>query len=186
MRLKLIHLSFIAFAAVLSCNDSDDPIIINEEEVITTVTATLTPVGGGTIITLQSRDLDGDGPNDPVITISGNLAPDTTYSGAIEVLNETVTPPENITEEVEEEGDEHQFFFTPTNNVVTVAYADMDINGDPIGIEFTLTTTNASSGNLTVTLIHEPNKNAAGVSSGDITNAGGETDAEATFAIGVQ
>tara|TARA_R110002072_G_scaffold48038_17_gene131449 strand:- start:5565 stop:6125 length:561 start_codon:yes stop_codon:yes gene_type:complete len=186
MRLKLIHVSFIAFAAVLSCNDSDDPIIINEEEVITTVTATLTPVGGGTIITLQSRDLDGDGPNVPVITISGNLAPNTTYSGAIEVLNETVTPPENITEEVEEEGDEHQFFFTPTNNVVTVAYADMDINGDPIGIEFTLTTTNASSGNLTVTLIHEPNKNAAGVSSGDITNAGGETDAEATFAIGVQ
>ncbi|MEN8857500.1 MAG: type 1 periplasmic binding fold superfamily protein [Flavobacteriaceae bacterium] len=186
MRLKLVHLSFIAFAAVLSCNDNDDPIIINEEEVITTVTATLTPVGGGTIITLQSRDLDGDGPNDPVITISGNLAPNTTYSGAIEVLNETVTPAENITEEVEEEGDEHQFFFTPTNNVVTVAYADMDINGDPIGIEFTLRTTNASSGNLTVTLIHEPNKNAAGVSSGDITNAGGETDAEATFAIGVQ
>ena len=186
MRLKLIHVSFIAFAAVLSCNDSDDPIIINEEEVITTVTATLTPVGGGTIITLQSRDLDGDGPNVPVITISGNLAPNTTYSGAIEVLNETVTPAENITEEVEEEGDEHQFFFTPTNSVVTVAYADMDINGDPIGIEFTLTTTNASSGNLTVTLIHEPNKNAAGVSSGDITNAGGETDAEATFAIGVQ
>ena len=101
-------------------------------------------------------------------------------------MNETVTPAENITEEVEEEGDEHQFFFTPTNNVVTVAYADMDINGDPIGIEFTLRTTNASSGNLTVTLIHEPNKNAAGVSSGDITNAGGETDAEATFAIGVQ
>ena len=186
MRLKLVHLSFIAFAAVLSCNDNDDPIIINEEEVITTVTATLTPVGGGTIITLQSRDLDGDGPNDPVITISGNLAPNTTYSGAIEVLNETVTPAENITEEVEEEGDEHQFFFTPTNNVVTVAYADMDINGDPIGIEFTLTTTNPSSGNLTVTLIHEPNKNAAGVSSGDITNAGGEKDAEATFAIGVQ
>ena len=186
MRLKLIHVSFIAFAAVLSCNDSDDPIIINEEEVITTVTATLTPVGGGTVITLQSRDLDGDGPNVPVITISGNLAPNTTYSGAIEVLNESVTPAENITEEVEEEGDEHQFFFTPTNNVVTVAYADMDINGDPIGIEFTLTTTNASSGNLTVTLIHEPNKNAAGVSSGDITNAGGETDAEATFAIGVQ
>ena len=186
MRLKLVHLSFIAFAAVLSCNDNDDPIIINEEEVITTVTATLTPVGGGTIITLQSRDLDGDGPNVPVITISGNLAPNTTYSGAIEVLNETVTPAENITEEVEEEGDEHQFFFTPTNNVVTVAYADMDINGDPIGIEFTLTTTNPSSGNLTVTLIHEPNKNAAGVSSGDITNAGGEIDAEATFAIGVQ
>jgi hypothetical protein len=35
-------------------------------------------------------------------------------------------------------------------------------------------------------LIHEPVKDAGGVSSGDITNAGGETDAEATFVVGVQ
>ena len=42
------------------------------------------------------------------------------------------------------------------------------------------------SGTITVTLRHEPNKDAAGVSSGDIANAGGETDIEVTFNVEIQ
>jgi hypothetical protein len=42
-----------------SCNN-DDPIAINQEEVITTVTTTLT--AGSQTVTMTSRDLDGDGP----------------------------------------------------------------------------------------------------------------------------
>ena len=34
-------------------------------------------------------------------------------------------------------------------------------------------------------LKHEPNKSAAGVAGGDVTNAGGETDAEMEFPITV-
>ncbi len=185
MKFKFIYLLFLPFAAVLSCND-DDLLIINEEEVITTLTATLTPQGGGTAITLQSRDLDGDGPNAPVITVSGNLDANTTYSGIIEVLNETVSPSENVTEEVEEEGTEHQFFYTFSNNIASTAYTDMDANGDPVGIEFTLTTTNAGSGNVTITLRHALAKEIAGVSDGILANAGGDTDVEATFSITVQ
>lgn len=184
-KLNVLALIFISVTLFYACNDSDDPMIVNEEEVITTLTATLTPEGGGTMITLQSRDLDGDGPNEPVITISGDLTANTVYDGAIEVLNETISPADNITLEVLEEGDEHQFFFTASNNFVTVAYADFDTNNDPIGIDFTLTTGNASSGNLTITLRHEPNKAANGVNSGDITNAGGETDVEVTFSVTV-
>jgi hypothetical protein len=182
---KLLSLVFIAITTLVSCNDSD-PVAVNPEEVITTLTATLAPQGGGTVITLQSQDLDGDGPNAPNITVSGDLAPNTTYAGELVVLNETVSPAENVTEEVEGEALEHQFFFTSNNNLVTTAYTDMDSGGNPIGIAFTLTTTNAGTGNLTITLRHEPNKSAAGVSTGDITNAGGETDVEATFAITVQ
>ncbi|MDT7832104.1 type 1 periplasmic binding fold superfamily protein [Flavobacteriaceae bacterium S356] len=182
---KLLTLLFIATTVFVSCNDSD-PVPVNEEEVITTLIATLTPQGGVTDITLQSQDLDGDGPNAPVITVSGNLAANTTYNGILRVLNETETPAENVTLEVESEGDEHQFFFTSDNNLVSSAYTDMDANGRPIGITFTLTTTNAGTGNLTITLRHEPVKTATGVSAGDITNAGGETDIEATFAITVQ
>lgn len=186
-KFKFLSLLFIATTVFVSCNNNDDdPEPVNEEEVITTLIATLTPQGGGTAIELKSQDLDGDGPNAPVITVSGNLAANTTYTGEMRVLNETETPAENVTEEVAEEDDEHQFFFTPTNNIVTVAYTDMDGNGNPIGIAFTVTTTTAGTGNLTITLRHEPNKSAAGVSDGDITNAGGETDIEATFAITVQ
>jgi hypothetical protein len=39
---------------------------------------------------------------------------------------------------------------------------------------------------IRVTLIHEPMKSAAGVSSGDITNAGGETDIEVGLPVVVQ
>ena len=88
-----------------SCSDDDAPEPVNEEEVITTMTITLTPQGGGTAIILESRDLDGDGPNPPEVTVSGNLMASTSYNGVIVLLNETETPPENITEEVEEEAD---------------------------------------------------------------------------------
>ena len=185
-KINLLIVLFVSTFAFVSCNNNDDPDPVNPEEVITTLTATLTPQGSGTVVTLQSRDLDGDGPNAPVITVSGSLAANTTYNGTVEVLNETETPAEDITVEVQEEAEEHQFFYTPTNNIVTVAYTDTDGNNDPIGLTYTLTTTAAGTGNLTITLRHEPNKSASGVSTGDITNAGGETDVEATFSITVQ
>jgi len=185
MKIKFIYLLFLPFAAILSCNDDDEIIPVNEEEVITTLTATLTPVGGGSDITLRSRDLDGDGPNTPVIEVLGTFMANSEYTGTLQVLNETESPAEDITLEVREEDEEHQFFFTPTNNIVSVAYSDTDGNGNPVGISFRLTTSNTGTGTLTITLRHEPNKAASGVSSGDITNAGGETDVEATFTITV-
>lgn len=183
-KISILFLSTLIFTAC--SNDDDNPTPVNEEEVITTLTATLTPVGGGTTITLQTRDLDGDGPNPPVVSVSSSLAIGTTYNGSLELLNETVTPAELINEEIEEEAEEHQFFFESTNNISTFAYADVDGNGNPIGLEFTLTTGTAGTGSVTITLRHEPNKSAAGVSTGEIANAGGETDIEATFTVTVQ
>ena len=159
---------------------------VNEEEVITTLTATLTPVGGGTSIVLKTQDLDGDGPDAPVVTVSGSLAANTVYNGTMEILNELESPAEDITEEIEEEADEHQFFFGVTNSIVTATYADLDSNNLPIGLEYTITTSSPGSGTLTITLIHEPDKTATGVSGGDITNAGGSTDITETFPITVE
>ena len=59
-------------------------------------------------------------------------------------------------------------------------------NGHPIGLQIKMTTGMATTGMLTIILRHEPNKDATGVSDGDITNAGGETDIEITFDIDVQ
>lgn len=177
-------LSLLALATVLtfSCsNDDDNPDPVNEEEVITTLIATLTPSGGGQQVGLEYRDLDGDGPDAPVITISGPLAENTTYNGSLELFNATETPPEPIHTEIEEEDEEHQFFFSATNGIGTFAYADQDSNGNPVGLDFTLSTATAGSGNITIILRHEPVKDAAGVSDGDITNAGGETDISVTF-----
>ncbi len=171
-----------------SCNNDDDnptlPQPVNEEEVITTLTAILTPnLAGGTAITLKTQDLDGDGPNVPVVTVSGNLTPNTTYNGVITLLNETVSPAENITTEVEEESNEHQFFYTIGNGLnITTEYTNNDANGNPLGTEFKVITSGSSSGDLTFTLRHEPTK----PNDGTLDNAGGETDISATFDITIQ
>lgn len=179
---KLIALLVIPTLFSTSCSNDDAP--VNEEEVITTVTTTLT--GGGQVITLTSRDLDGDGPNAPIVTVSGNLVAGTTYTGTTTFLNELESPAEDITAEVEEEGADHQVFYQLPSSIGTVTYTDSDANGRPIGLNFTLVAgTSGTTGTLTVTLRHLPNKSATGVSAGDITNAGGNTDAEVTFSLAV-
>lgn len=171
------------------CSDDDPiPTPVNEEELITTMTITLSPDGGGTDIVLKTVDMDGDGGNAPVVTTTGgNLSAGTTYNGSIELLNASETPAENITEEVQEEAEEHQFFYTIGSGLdVTTTYEDEDGDGNPIGVEFTLVANTVSAGDLTFTLRHEPNKSAAGVADGDITNAGGETDITETFSVTVE
>jgi hypothetical protein len=186
--LKVLSILFTSALVFTSCSDDDNPVIVNEEEVITTLTATLTPAGGGSTITLRTQDLDGDGPNAPIITVTGGpFIINTVYNGSLVLLNETVSPAESINEEIEEEDDEHQFFYQVSNNLATFAYTDADGDGNPVGLEFSVTTSaTAGAGTLTITLRHEPNKSASGVSEGDITNAGGETDIEAIFPITVQ
>ncbi len=191
---KLMTLLVMAGALLNSCSDDDYiPKIVNQEEVITTMNVTLIDPSGS-IITLKSYDSDGDGPNAPVVTVSGSLSTNTIYSGEVELLNETVFPVENITLEVMKEADEHQFFFVKSDALnASFDYSDTeadykkdDNSMDPVGIAFTLSTAEASSGTVSVTLIHEPEKGASGVSQGNIANAGGETDFTATFPVIVQ
>lgn len=172
-------LSMLATASLLfvSCSDDDDPEVVNEEETITTMTVTLIPVGGGDTVTLQTRDLDGDGPEAPVVTEGAILSGNTTYGGTILLLDESDTPPENITEEVAEEDDEHQFFFQTTGSINGVTYGDFDGDGNPLGITFGLETATAGAASLTITLRHEPKK----PNDGTLADAGGETDIAQTF-----
>ncbi|MFD1061728.1 type 1 periplasmic binding fold superfamily protein [Winogradskyella litorisediminis] len=187
--MKNLKIAFLLFAAALftvSCSDDDNPVIVNEEEVITKMVVEFVPVGGGNRVVVEVNDPDGDGPIQPVAT-DGILVANTTYNANITLLDESnPNDIENITEEVEEEDDEHQFFFATTGNIGTITYLDFDANNNPVGLNFSLETLSATSGTLTVTLRHEPIKDAAGVSNGDITNAGGETDIQATFNISVQ
>lgn len=180
--IKFLSILLFTSLTFTACSDDDDIEPVNEEEVITTMTVRLTPIGGGSDITLQTRDLDGDGPNAPEVEVSGNLIAGTTYNGKIVLLNETESPAGNITEEVEEEDDEHQFFYTVGGALdVTTEYANFDGDGNPLGTEFTLMAGTASSGTLTFTLRHEPTKPNSGLS-----DAGGETDITASFNVLVE
>ena len=177
---KFLSTTIFATALIFSCSSDDDstPEPVLEEEVITTMTITLTADGQGDVI-LQTQDLDGDGPNEPEITVSGDLASGTVYNGSILLENETESPAENITLEVEEEDDEHQFFYTVGSGLdATVDYENFDADGNPLGTAFRLTTgSSAGSGSLTFTLRHEPKK----PNNGTLSDAGGETDISASF-----
>jgi hypothetical protein len=164
-----------------SCSDDDDtPEPVNEEEVITTLTVTLD--SGSDTVVMQYQDLDGDGPDAATVTVSGSLSANTTYDGSIILLNETESPAENVTEEIEEEDLDHQFFYTVGSGLdVAAEYGDADSEGNPLGLSFILNTGVASSGGLTFTLRHEPNKPNTG-----LENAGGETDIEVTFDVTVE
>ncbi len=188
------YLSTILFLTlIISCSkesitvpadeSADVPDEIKEEEVITTMTITLTPTSGSTaVVTLQTQDLDGDGPNAPEVTVSGNLTAGVVYSGDMEWLNELVSPAEVVTEEIEEKDLDHQVFYTPAGGLdVTVEYANNDSAGNPLGTEFTLTANTASSGSLTFTLVHEPIKPNTG-----LEDAGGEIDIETAFNITIE
>jgi hypothetical protein len=182
--LKIIAIALVSVFSFSSCSN-DDPIAVNEGEVITTVTTTLT--AGSQTVTLTSRDLDGDGPDAPVVTVSGDLTVNTTYTGTVSFLDEIANPVDDITVEIKEEAVEHQIFFQAPTAIGAFTYTDADANGKPIGLAFTLKTgTAATTGNIVVILRHEPIKNAEGVASGDITNAGGATDAQITYPVQVK
>ena len=180
---KFLSATIFATALIFSCSSDDDstPEPVLEEEVITTMTITLTADGQADVI-LQTQDLDGDGPDLPVLTVSGDLSSNTNYSGSITLLNETEDPAENMTLEIEEENLAHQFFYSVGSGLdAETDYNDADFEGNPLGLDFVLSTYSASSGSITFTLRHEPNKPNMG-----LEDAGGETDIEATFNVSIQ
>jgi hypothetical protein len=186
LKLTLFSLLWVTLFTACKKDKDEAPVLPNEEELITTLIYTLTPVGGGTPVVFSFQDEDGDGGNPPIL-IEGILSANTDYTGALTLLNESEDPADNITLEVQEEGADHQLFYQIESPLdLDISYADTDANGKPIGLNTLVSTGAASSGNLTITLRHEPAKNAPGVSGGDITNAGGETDIEVTFIIEIE
>jgi hypothetical protein len=207
MKKPFFHFRFLNFAAGLaavslaaffvSCDD-DDPAKEDTPELITKATLTFTPDDGGDAIIATATDPDGEGVQDLVTDGPIELAANTSYTLTIELINELADPTDeeyNITAEVEEEGVEHMFFFSWTNNVFSdpagngnidnradaVNYNDEDDNGLPLGISTSWTTSGASSGKFRVILKHQPDLKTA-----SSTSTTGETDLDIEFDIHVE
>jgi len=118
------------------------------------------------------------------------LAANTTYTGTILLENETESPKENVNKEIEEEADEHQFFFEAGSGLnITTEYTDTERDyketgstTNPVGIAFQLVTGEASTGNFTATLRHMPKK----PNNGTLSDAGGDTDIAQAFALTIE
>ncbi|RPD39254.1 hypothetical protein [Chitinophaga barathri] len=168
-------------------NDTPDE---NENEEITTVKLTFTNVAvPAEKVIANWKDLDGSGGAVPVID-KINLKANTTYTLSTEVLDETKNPPDNVTEEIEEESDEHRLFhlfFVNANAPVTdslttaatVIPLDKDANNLPIGLQVSVATKNAFTGFLRMVVRHQP-----GTKNG--TYGPGSTDASAEFPIEIK
>lgn len=170
----LIVLSVVVFAGC-----SDDPESTNEEEVVTTVNVVLTPAEGDAV-TLSWDDANLDAIVDETeITATGSLLTGESYSAVIQLLNKSADPDTDVTEEVEEEAEDHIFCFTVTDVNIAISNLNEDSNGLPLGITSTWTTTTPGSGTVTVVLRHQP-----GVKTGDCPGAG-DTDVSITFPVTV-
>ena len=174
-----IYLLFFFSAVLFSCKkESVDP---NEEELITTVKLEFTEVGTTTKKSFEFKDLDGEGGVAPSKFDEIVLSPGKTYNCEVYLLNESVSPADNITLEVEEEGDDHQLYYTSTVNGLSITDLDKDKKGLVLGLESKWTTGSASTGNVNVTLKHKPGTKAA-----NDPIAKGDTDVSIDFKVKVQ
>ncbi|HYG41170.1 MAG TPA: hypothetical protein VD908_21255 [Cytophagales bacterium] len=188
MNYNLILILLSAALVFSSCKE-DEPAPHNEEELITNVELHFAEANNeANSFTVTYKDTDGAGGQDPVQSAPIVLEKSKSYLLSIKVKDESnASNVLDLTNEVAEESINHQFFFTfSPSQLATHTYSDEDGNAKPIGLENVISAGSTSiSGTMTITLKHQPDKNASGVSSGDISNAGGETDIEARFSISV-
>jgi hypothetical protein len=173
--LSLAVLSASLFIA--GCKDDDST---TEQENITTIVVHLTG-DNGFDQEFTWNDPDGAGGTAPAIdtiVIPAN-AGDSIHCH-LHVYDESKTPTENITEEIEAENTVHLFIYKVTGADLAIAYADADDNGGNFGLETTWTKGATSSGTVEIVLHHEPtNKD-------DLNNPGGEVDFDVTFPVKIQ
>jgi hypothetical protein len=193
----LTLVAIVSSLALASCKE-DDPKKEDVPESITQVQLIFSREGADQII-VTATDPDGDGVLPLEVEDEIYLSPNADYILSIQLLN-TIGIPTNeaylLNAEIEEEGDEHMFFFGWTNNVFSnpegngnidtrtdaVRYEgaanSIDEDGLPLGLTTTWTTAAEGTGTFRVILKHQPDLKSA--TSGSTV---GETDLDVTFDI---
>jgi hypothetical protein len=175
-------------ALIFSACNVSDPKDSNEQETFTT--AKLTYVNNADVTdkpeaTIKFKDGFGHGGDVLEKNETIKLKANAVYSVELVFLDETKTPAEVMSEEVEEEGHAHQVFYTPATAALTVAYADKDENNRPIGLKTTQTAGPAGTGTLKVTLKHQ--QEGTTILKNDTSGINtGETDVEVTFNVTIK
>ena len=190
----LLYAVFTLFIFTACEEDEAAPEEENEVEVFTDVKLVFTPTGGGAAVEAAAQDPDGAGVQELQVLGAINLAANTSYTLTMVIENCLESPCELMNEEIEEEDDEHQFFFAFTNDSFTspagngnidsasdpINYNDSDGNGNSLGLNTSWTTGSASSGTFTVQLQHQPDVKTAMSGSTD-----GDTDFALTFNLNI-
>lgn len=198
-------IAILASVIMTGCSKDDDPVtpVIppDEEpelEVITDVKLVFTNINDANdVVEANAQDPDGLGVQELMILDSINLDTGKTYMLTYEIFNNLETPGEDIGNEISEEDDEHQLFYSFSNNAFTdpvgdgnidtssdpLNYNDMDDNGNPVGLStnWTTSSTQLSGGSFTTRLQHQPDIKTATSGAND-----GDTDFELQFVLNIQ
>ncbi len=186
---RLLLSAMIIFFSLAACKEDSpsNPGGGNEQELITKVILTLTETGTSNIVIATFNDPDGDGgaaPSIGTLTLKAGSA----YTGKIELRDESKNPVEELTEEVKEEAEAHQFFYTPQGALagrVIVTITDKDSKNLPVGLEFTVAVsagaavTGSAANSLNVALSH-----FEGITK-DGTSRSSETDVDINFPVSI-
>jgi hypothetical protein len=191
-------------AAALGCGVGG-PGIEDENEIISRVELTFTPAGGGEPRVFAFDDPDGDGGVSGVAD-TVELSAGVEYTLTVRFINAIADPPEDITEEIAAEAEDHMIFVVgdvagpgsaTAPALLTHAYADRESDygensGDdlPVGLANTITGDSAGSGELRVILRHVPPLNDLPQKTADLPadlaagrDLPGSVDADLTFAL---
>lgn len=187
--------------ALASCKKDEitPPAPENEVEVITDVKLIFTNTADpNDVVEATAQDPDGAGVQGLVIQSPINLGINKTYTLTYDIKNNLESPGEDIGAEIASEDDEHQIFYSFSNDAFTnpagngnidnaadpVVYNDTDGNGNPVGLSTTWTTsgTALASGAFTIRLQHQPN----GIKTATSGANDGDTDFDLQFVLTIQ
>lgn len=182
------YILFISSILLSACKrDKDDvanPQKPDEQELITTIKVSFkkSPASTDSLVFVW-QDPDGDGGILPVVDPI-QITTEYTYL-SVRVLNESnPMNVDDISEEIYDNGFEHQLFYTTGTNYMDLSYLDMDNNGVPIGLKMGLSSlTNVSSSTLRIILKHQPGIKPI---SGNGNPTLGSTDFDVIFPIKIQ
>jgi hypothetical protein len=183
MKIKFKYISWLPlllFVVGASCKKDKDqpklpPPLLNSPELITGLVINFVDSANAlNKTTAEFRDPDGPGGNSPTRFDTIKLESGKTYYATILVLDETKNPVDTVSKVIEQEKDNHQFFFTHSGISLSTFYLDKDSKGLPFGLSTKWRTASSGTGTSKVVLKHQ-----VGVKNG--SEATGETDIEVLF-----
>ena len=187
----LFTFGLVLLSLFMSCSDDEVPEAENVEEAIDKVTLTFSADGADNLVFTA---IDPDVAGWANVTYQDiELKSNTEYT--LDIKLEYTVENENVTEEIEEEADEHMFFFSFTDGMFTspsgdgnvdnrdhpINYEDKDSNNFPLGLKTTWETGDAiADKTFNVILKHQPDLKTA-----TSTSTTGSSDIDLTWKISV-
>jgi hypothetical protein len=177
----------LAILCFTACSDNDDhghddhDHGEHEEEITQLIYKLTNTADSADVVTFTFTDEDGEGGANGTKEVSGNLTANATYTGALELIN--LEELEDVGAEIaEEDAENHEIFYITNVAGLKIDTTDVDANSNPLGFDTDITTGSASTGILTISLVHEGKK----PNDGTTTDAGGTLDIEVVFELTVE